>query len=407
MKVAVVGCTHGQVEKIYETLQAIETEKKCKVDLVLCCGDFQAARDEYDLKSMAQPKIDHGMQTFFKYYNGENVAPVLTILVGGNHESSKYLQELPFGGWIAPNIFYLGYAGCVNVNGLRIAGISGKCNKNFFRISHCNLSLNIISGIYKLCDYRRCHYEFSPYNEKTKRSVYHVRELEVFRLQQLSKKIDIFMSHDWPMNVDKFGDEMTSTHLVEIRPHFHNDIENNCLGSPANKEILERLMPSYWFAGHMHCRFSAVVPHSNGSKTKFLALDKSDCEERQFIEILDIDVVPEESPLSYDLEWLTILQLTQHLNTGLKRNNVMPIENGPARWNFTPTHEEKEYVLSKFDNDLVVPMNFCRATKSYAPTRKSSLKCNAAKFNPQTGKLCSILNIDDPLRLAMMVTKRS
>lgn len=126
MKVAVVGCTHGQVEKIYDTLQAIEMEKNCKVDLLLCCGDFQAARDEYDLKSMAQPRIDHGMQTFCKYYNGENVAPVLTILVGGNHEASKYLQELPFGGWIAPNIFYLGYAGCVNVNGLRIAGISGK-----------------------------------------------------------------------------------------------------------------------------------------------------------------------------------------------------------------------------------------------------------------------------------------
>lgn len=271
-----------------------------------------------------------------------------------------------------------------------------KPNLSYF---HCNMSMNVISGIYKLCDYRRCHYEFSPYKEKTRRSVYHVRELEVFRLKQLSNKIDIFMSHDWPMNVDKFGDEMTSTHLVEIRPHFQNDIENNCLGSPANKEILERLRPSYWFAGHMHCRFSAVVPHRNGSKTKFLALDKSDCEERKFIEILDIDSA--ESPLSYDLEWLTILQLTQHLNTGLKRKNTMPIENGPARWNFTPTYEEKEYVLSKFDNDLVVPMNFCRAS-----TGKSSSNYNA-KFNPQTGKLCGILNIDDPLRLAMMATKSS
>jgi hypothetical protein len=31
--------------------------------------------------------------------------------VGGNHEASNYLQELPYGGWVAPNIYYLGYAG--------------------------------------------------------------------------------------------------------------------------------------------------------------------------------------------------------------------------------------------------------------------------------------------------------
>ena len=46
-----------------------------------------------------------------QYYSGEKVAPVLTIFVGGNHEASNYLQELPYGGWVAPNIYYLGYAG--------------------------------------------------------------------------------------------------------------------------------------------------------------------------------------------------------------------------------------------------------------------------------------------------------
>jgi len=32
----------------------------------------------------------------------------LTIFIGGNHEASNYLQELPYGGWVAPNIYYLG-----------------------------------------------------------------------------------------------------------------------------------------------------------------------------------------------------------------------------------------------------------------------------------------------------------
>lgn len=135
MKVAVVGCAHGEVEKIYETLQSIENDIHCRVDLLLCCGDFQSARDESDLKSMVRTRYYHDMRTFFKYYNGESTAPVLTIFVGGNHETSNYLQELPFGGWVAQNIYYLGYAGCVNVNGLRIAGISGKRRCNFFLVS--------------------------------------------------------------------------------------------------------------------------------------------------------------------------------------------------------------------------------------------------------------------------------
>ena len=43
-----------------------------------------------------------------RYYSGEKKAPVLTIFIGGNHEASNYLQELPYGGWVAPNIYYLG-----------------------------------------------------------------------------------------------------------------------------------------------------------------------------------------------------------------------------------------------------------------------------------------------------------
>lgn len=55
---------------------------------------------------------------YYRYYNGEKVAPILTIFIGGNHEASNYLQELPYGGWVAPNIYYLGYAGIINVAGL-------------------------------------------------------------------------------------------------------------------------------------------------------------------------------------------------------------------------------------------------------------------------------------------------
>ena len=50
------------------------------------------------------------------------------------------------GGWLAPNIYFLGHAGCVQVNGVRIAGASGIFKANHFRQgeSSCMLPLYYI-----------------------------------------------------------------------------------------------------------------------------------------------------------------------------------------------------------------------------------------------------------------------
>jgi hypothetical protein len=70
------------------------------------------------------------------------------------------------GGWVAPNIYYLGAAGCVNVGGLNIAGIS---------------------GIYKSHDYTLGRFESMPYNHSTVRSIYHTRHYDTFRLHMVCK----------------------------------------------------------------------------------------------------------------------------------------------------------------------------------------------------------------------------
>lgn len=51
--------------------------------------------------------------------------PLLPPAVGGNHEAANYLWELYYGGWAAPNIYFLGYAGVVSFGGVRIGGLSG------------------------------------------------------------------------------------------------------------------------------------------------------------------------------------------------------------------------------------------------------------------------------------------
>lgn len=53
--------------------------------------------------------------------------------VGGNHEAMNYLWELYYGGWVAPNIYYLGHAGVVKFGGIRIGGMSGIFNGGHYK----------------------------------------------------------------------------------------------------------------------------------------------------------------------------------------------------------------------------------------------------------------------------------
>lgn len=82
-------------------------------------------RSAHDFASLAVPPKYHSLGTFYEYYSGKRKAPVLTLVIGGNHEASNYMWELYHGGWLAENIYYLGAAGCVRVGGMRIVGASG------------------------------------------------------------------------------------------------------------------------------------------------------------------------------------------------------------------------------------------------------------------------------------------
>lgn len=66
MKIAVEGCAHGELETIYDTLAYLESENNVKIDLLICCGDFQATRNENDLICMAVPLHHRKMGSFYK-----------------------------------------------------------------------------------------------------------------------------------------------------------------------------------------------------------------------------------------------------------------------------------------------------------------------------------------------------
>lgn len=148
-----------------------------------------------------------------------------------------HIETVKKGGWVAPNIYYMGFANVLNFGGIRIGGLS---------------------GIYKPNDYYKGHFELPPYSPSTAHSVYHVRNLEVFRLSQFVKPIDIMITHDWPSGIYNHGN---CEQLLRFKPYFAHEIQQNSLGSPENERLLKVLRPKYWFSAHLHVKFAAVYKH--------------------------------------------------------------------------------------------------------------------------------------------------
>ncbi|BGP13568.1 lariat debranching enzyme [Rhodosporidiobolus nylandii] len=245
LKLAIIGCSHGTLDEIYASVERADEELRKKGERE---ADVVAMRNTSDLETMACPPKYRSLGHFYQYYAGEKQAKKLTIVIGGNHESSGFLWELYHGGWLAPNIYFLGFAGSVLIDGwLRLSGAS---------------------GIWKGGDFRKGHFETVPYDNSTIRSVYHIREYDVARLLQLKNRpsapIDVFLSHDWPLGIEQHGDTQA---LVREKPFFRDEIERNALGSPPLHALLTALKPRYWFSAHLHVKFAALFKHDGAATT--------------------------------------------------------------------------------------------------------------------------------------------
>lgn len=236
LRVAVVGCCHGELDAIYAKLSSLHTQRL--PELLIICGDFQALRSNDDFSSIAMPDKYKRLGDFHQYYTGKRIAPVTTIFVGGNHECGDYLAQLPFGGWVAPKIWYMGPSGVVWYRGLRIAGMS---------------------GIFKDFDFYKSHHEIVPLEGRDLRSFYHTRFEDVLKLALLRDlNLNCVISHDWPEGIGHHGN---LAQLLKRKPFFKADIEKGELGNPHYMTLLKMLMPNYWFSAHLHVKFEAQVNH--------------------------------------------------------------------------------------------------------------------------------------------------
>jgi hypothetical protein len=104
----------------------------------------------------------------------------------------------------------------------------------------------------------------------------------VYRLKQLAAtqgsnnsndRLDIVISHDWPLGIAHHGD---TEGLLRRKPYFRAEVQDNTLGSPPNREILDTVQPKWWFAAHLHVKFKATVTHNREVKSPATTAVKSE-----------------------------------------------------------------------------------------------------------------------------------
>lgn len=358
---------------------------------------------------------------------------MLTLVIGGNHEASNYFSELHYGGWLAPNIYYMGAANVLRYGPVRIAGLS---------------------GIFHRGNYNKPHYECLPYDRDEVRSVYHVRKCDISKLLSVRSAVDIGLSHDWPRRVEYHGD---CDRLFAEQPHFLQSAKADKLGSEPAEQVLNHLRPRFWFSGHMHVKFRATIEHDDDAKgdffqnlhvpgelqtqlpkavktrqkprnrppgitntsTHFLALDKPG-PDSEFLELREIDSCwdwnePSIAPymqktsggkfvLHYDEEWLSILCATD----GAAETSSTSHDGykGPADASLLDrTGEARAYISANITAKglLRIPDNFQAHAPAYEGPGSAHDEEQPCEYpNSQTEALCELLgfttsSVDEPV----------
>ena len=68
---------------------------------------------------------------------------------------------------------------------------------------------------------------------------------------------------------------LNSVDLIHRSGKLGQEIKRGDFGNMKTFEVLQKLKPRLWVAGHMHCYYTATYPHGDsGLVTRFIALDK-------------------------------------------------------------------------------------------------------------------------------------
>jgi|GEM_PF-5659650 len=242
MIIAIAGDIHGSLDCMFDRVSFIEKEKGINVDLVVQLGDFQAVRDERDLKNIHVPARHRKTGDFCKYYTDQKV-PRKTYFIGGNHENNSWLSEYEGKSEIIRNLYYLGRSGVCEENGMRMGWVSGNYSpKDYDRIGK------------------------AKYNHLTS------NDLKAFESE---KEIDMLFFHEWP-SVENLAPFIERDSVLPDPSVLDRQIKRN-LGCEPLYQLVRRMKPRFVFAGHIHSflMFSANIDES---MTRFVFLNRIEYE---------------------------------------------------------------------------------------------------------------------------------
>lgn len=194
--ILVVGDTHGHFDLLVEHIEAASRHFG-PLDAVVAVGDFLPSGDGVPLPDPL-PSFD-----------------VPVSFIGGNHEPWLALDQLD-GTQLAPGLRYLGRVGVCDVEGLRVA---------------------FLSGIHGAAVSDRSAADRRSFKERR----HWVREeLDQLISAASDESIDLLMTHEWPLGFaeDRYGVPVGSADVARLSAH---------------------LGPRLHVCGHMHLRRSGVL----------------------------------------------------------------------------------------------------------------------------------------------------
>ena len=167
---------------------------------------------------------------FPDYHSGRAKFPWPVYFIGGNHEPYGFLDAIPGGGECAPNCRYLGRAICTEIEGLRIAGLSG--------IYHPERSFAPRPPI-------------ADISRVSNKEYIYFTETEVQALME-AERADILLVHEWPAGVIASEDE----HRFERQ---RRSMRYDDVGNEYAQMLMETLKPGLTLAGHMHISYANSI----------------------------------------------------------------------------------------------------------------------------------------------------
>ena len=234
-----IGDIHGRFHRVQDWLAELEKALGREADLVFAVGDVEAFINAEDHRRKAAKRAMPA--EFADYAHGRATARHELWFIGGNNEDFETLHPIQQGGDLPGGCRYLGRAGVRQMKGLTVAYLSG-----ILAPKHFERPLE------------------PPRTKDTYKQAGYFRKPEVVKLVADAKDVDLLLVHEWPKGIVRRSRDrsLRAYHMPWI-------------GSPVTREVLERLRPSWMWAGHSHVPYATSVKHSSGAVTRVACLDQA------------------------------------------------------------------------------------------------------------------------------------